>query len=262
MRNNSLATIAGLVIACCLGIAAQTQAAPLRPRIDSVLITGSPGNYTATLSGANFGAAPDGIPCDACAPEQLQLVILQSQPHRQSINITDWSDTSITITGIPAARDDALRIAVYNQLLGSVSARGGDVGKRKGRPRIMHVHAVGSGKTLSLTIEGSGFGDAPPQVGQNTNSPYFVFSDFNAQAPFTEGFPWNAGFCGAPDCNGVTMGYVSWTDTQIVMSGFGDQYGNNYLANPGDAFCVGVWPSTSQSNGTTGGSTKCRHIPK
>jgi hypothetical protein len=112
-----------------------------------------------------------------------------------------------------------------------------------------------------VTITGSGFGDAPPQVGQNTDGPFFVLTDWNATAPFTEGFPWNAGFCGTPDCNGVTMGYVSWSDTQIVMQGFGDEYGNNYLANPGDAFCVGVWPSTSTSDGTTGGSFKCSRIP-
>jgi hypothetical protein len=113
-----------------------------------------------------------------------------------------------------------------------------------------------------LTITGSGFGDAPDVIGQNTNSPFFVFTDYDAEAPGTNGFPWNAGFCGANDCDGVTIGYVSWTDTQIVVSGFGSEYGGNYQVNPHDAFCVGIWPSSSTSNGTTGGSIKCRKLPE
>jgi len=30
--------------------------------------------------------------------------------------------------------------------------------------------------------------------------------------------------------------------------------------NKYDSLCVGVWPSTSTSNGTTGGTTKCTRV--
>ncbi|HEY3638172.1 MAG TPA: hypothetical protein VGK90_08455, partial [Rhizomicrobium sp.] len=162
-------------------------------------------------------------------------------------------------------KGDALRVAVYNQTAGNVGAWGGRISHAKETPPPPHIGTIlrsGSGQNLTVTINGSGFGPAPSEVGQNTNSPFFVLTDYNAMAPGTNGFPWNAGFCGANDCNGVTIGYVSWTDTQIVVSGFGSDYGVNFLVNPRDAFCVGVWPSTSTSNGTTGGTIKCRKIPE
>ena len=46
------------------------------------------------------------------------------------------------------------------------------------------------------------------------------------------------------------------------MDGFGDMYGNDWIANPRDAFCVGVWSSQSTSNGTTGGTYACRRVPR
>jgi hypothetical protein len=251
-----------------LGVAmvasAPTNAGTPLPRIQSVSFTGSAGNYTATIAGINFGPAPSGIPCTACQPLQLQVVDLASQPLQQVINVTAWSDNSITVTGIAIPAGDALRIAAYNETVGNVAAWGGKVSRSKGTPHIGSIVASGSGQSLTLTITGSGFGAAPDVVGQNTNSPYFVFTDYNATVPGTDGFPWNAGFCGANDCDGVTIGYVSWTDTQIVVSGFGNEYGNgsNWEVNPQDAYCVGVWPSTSTSDGTTGGSIKCHRLPK
>jgi hypothetical protein len=231
------------------------------PKIQNVSFTGTPGNYTATITGKNFGPTPDGIPCTACQPLELQVADLASQPAQQVINVTSWSDSSITVTGIATDKGDALRIAVYNQTAGNVGAWGGNVSHNKTTPHIGTIIQSGSGQSLTLTINGSGFGDTPPpQVGENADSPFFVFTDYNAAAPGTDGFPWNAGFCGANDCNGVTIGYVSWTDTQIVVSGFGSEYGIDWLVNPHDAFCVGIWSSSSTSNGTTGGSIKCRKI--
>ncbi|HLY05330.1 MAG TPA: hypothetical protein VKR31_06245 [Rhizomicrobium sp.] len=262
MISRQLAACSVLVLSV-VGFAPAIGAMQL-PKIQSVSFSGSPGNYTATIAGVNFGPVPEGIPCNSCQPLQLQVVDLASQPAQQVINVTDWSDNSITVTGIAIADGDALRIAVYNQTVGNVGAWGGRVSRNKGTPHIGSIVASGSGQSLTLTITGSGFGDAPDVVGQNTNSPYFVFTDYNATAPGTDGFPWNAGFCGANDCNAVTIGYVSWTDTQIVVSGFGSAYdnGSNWEVNPQDAYCVGIWPSSSTSNGTTGGSIKCHKLPK
>jgi hypothetical protein len=32
--------------------------------------------------------------------------------------------------------------------------------------------------------------------------------------------------------------------------------------HPHDAFCVGIWASTNQGDGTTGGTVKCIRLPK
>jgi len=156
-----------------------------------------------------------------------------------------------------------MRVGVYNQTLGNVDTWGGTIGAQKsGTPVITTITRTGSGATLTLTITGSGFGPAPQNLGDNFSSPFFVFTDYNAELPGSDGFPWNAGFCGANDCNAVLVNMTSWSDTQIVMGGFGDMYGNDWIVNPHDAFCVGVWSSQSTSNGTTGGTYACKRAGK
>ncbi len=233
------------------------------PKITKVQIAGGPSGYSAIISGVNFGAAPSDVPCAACLPPEAQVYDLASVQSAQAINVNSWSNTQITLSGIPANPGDPLQIYVYNDAVGTAAAWGGLVSEIKGVPKIKSVVLGGSGISLTVTITGSGFGSAPYVVGQNTNSPYFVFSDLDGAASGYGTSRWNAGFCGEYECDGVTMGYASWTNTQIVMSGFGSEYGSNFwYSSPSDAFCVVVWPSTSTSNGTTGGNTKCGRLPK
>ena len=233
------------------------------PHIRDVAFSGKNGNFSLAITGSDFGPAPDGIPCTACSPLQLQVVDIVSQPQQQTINVTRWSDTAITVTGVAVRKGESLRVAVYNQTLGNVDTWGGPVMlMKKNTPVIDSIARAGSGASLTLTISGSGFGPAPAGIGNEFNSPYFVFTDYNAQLPGTDGFPWNAGYCGANDCNAVTVNIVSWSDSQIVMDGFGSMYGNDWVVNPHDAFCVGVWSSQSTSDGTTGGTYACKRAPK
>jgi hypothetical protein len=244
-------------------LSATAHAALQLPKIKNVKFSGDNGNYTATITGKNFGVAPSGIPCNACQPLQLQIVDIASQPLQQVINVTSWSDTSITVTGIAVSKHDSMRVGVYNQTLGNVSTWGGPVrSQAKNTPIVTGIAQSGKGQNLTLTITGSGFGPAPAGIGDNFSSPYFVFTDYNAQLPGTDGFPWNAGYCGANDCNEVLVNISSWTDTQIVMDGFGSFYGNDWIVNPKDAFCIGVWSSKNQNDGTTGGTYACSRAGK
>ncbi|HEX3943010.1 MAG TPA: hypothetical protein VHW69_02875 [Rhizomicrobium sp.] len=259
-RSAKTAATAPLLV---LLLSATANAALQLPKIKNVTFSGSSGNYSATITGKNFGVAPDGIPCNACQPLQVQIVDIASQPVQQVINVTNWSDTSITVTGIAVNKGDSTRIGVYNQTLGNVDTWGGPVIKQKNNtPVISGLAKSGEGQNLTLTITGSGFGSAPAGIGDNFESPFFVFTSYNSQLPGTDGFPWNAGYCGANDCNAVTVNISSWNDKQIVMDGFGDMYGNDWIVNPKDAFCVGVWSSQSTSDGTTGGTYACKRAPK
>ncbi|HEX3992106.1 MAG TPA: hypothetical protein VHX39_13120 [Acetobacteraceae bacterium] len=243
----------------------QAQAGLPLPQVDDVKFKGTAGNYTATITGENFGAPPSDIPCTACSPTELQFINMNNQPHPLTANVTNWTDTAITVTGVAVASGDAVRVSVYNLVSGQVGAWGGHAGLlAAGVPRITGLTTANTGKKITVTVTGTGFGPAPDGViGQNTNTPFFVMTTWNAKTPFTDGFPWNAGFCGTTDCNGVTIGYQSWSDTQIVLSGFGSDYAQgNWFARAHDAFCVGVWPSTSTSGGTTGATVKCKRLHK
>jgi len=250
---------------CGLGLiaAAPALAAPSVPKIADVAFSGDANAYTVTIAGKGFGVAPADIPCTACTPDELQIVDVVSQPLRLTINVTSWSDTSITATAVPVGKRDSLRIGVYNQTLGNVGAWAGTPTRRaNGAPQIGAIQATGHGQSLKLVITGSGFGDAPPDIGNNASTPFYVFTDWNAALPGSDGFPWNAGFCGTNDCNEVLVNLKSWSDAEIVMNGIGNNYGADWIVNPNDAFCIGVWPSTSTSGGTTGGTFACGRAPK
>lgn len=243
--------------------ASAAHAATPTPRILGITLQATaPGLYSATITGTNFGAAPAGVPCTACTPLALQIVDIATQPRRLALDVTAWSDTSVTVANLPAAAGTALRATIYNAALGTTESWAGLTARNRTLPVITGIATAGSGATRTITITGSGFGPAPAAVGSTANTPYLVVTTFNRAAPFTDGFPWNAGFCGMTDCNGVTTTYTSWSDTQIVIGGFGGLYGNGaWTANPGDNICVGVWPSTSTSNGTTGGRYRCARLP-
>jgi hypothetical protein len=263
MSNLASTARSAMVSAFALLWAASAQAAIVVPHIHDVTFGGKNGNFSATINGRDFGAAPSGIPCTSCQPLQLQIVDIVTQPAQQVINVTSWTDTQITVTGIAAKKGDSMRVAVYNQMLGNVDTWSGSVVRQaSGNPVIDSIVRSGGGATLSLTITGSGFGPAPNGIGNEFNSPFFVFTDYNAALPGTDGFPWNAGYCGANDCNAVTVNIASWSDTEIVMDGFGSMYGNDWIVNPHDAFCVGIWSSQNTGNGTIGGTYACKRAPK
>jgi hypothetical protein len=63
-------------------------------------------------------------------------------------------------------------------------------------------------------VDGSGFGSQPIGLPATTNVPQFQFVDI------TQG-NWSAG---RTNISPVTLQYTSWTDSKIVISGFGPQY--------------------------------------
>jgi len=252
---------------------------PRLPHIKDVIFSAAgDGTYDATITGTGFGPAPAGIPCDDCKPQQMEISS-QGRPNTvKPVNVTGWSDKEITVTGIIIDPRRAMTVAVWSAKAANAAAWGGLVSPG-GRhvPLIKSIATSGSGKTLAVTVAGHGFGPAPAGIlGKVTDSAYFMLTDYNAAAPNSGtggaggGYPWQAGLCttkrtGRYTCNGVTVGYVIWTPTQIVVSGFGSQYGGGsgtWISNPGDAFCVSVWASTRKTGGANGGNVKCIRLPQ
>ncbi len=105
-----------------------------------------------------------------------------------------------------------------------------------GSPVITGVSFSGSPGNYTLTVKGSGFGSFRGSFPFYGDSSYFRMADA-AQLGFGE---W--GYDG--DAYGLI--YDSWSDSQIVVSGFGGQ--------SGDAIALGVWNPSSGLGATWGGN--------
>ena len=104
-----------LTLICALSLAATAaHAAPQVPKITDVAFARDADTYSVTIAGKGFGATPADIPCTACMPGELQIVDAVTQPAQQVLNVTSWSDTSITVTGLAAAKHDALHLSLIH----------------------------------------------------------------------------------------------------------------------------------------------------
>jgi hypothetical protein len=254
-------------LACMLANSALAAMPARLPHIKEVVFSpAGDGTYDATVTGTGFGPAPAGIPCNACKPQQLEVATQRLPNTIERVNVTGWSDKEITVSGIKTDPTKAMTVAVWSAGAANAAAWGGLVSAGAHRvPRIWSIVTTGSGKTLSVTVTGRGFGPAPAGIlGKVTDSAYFMLTDYNAAAPNSGdggqagGYPWQAGLCatkqgGHKTCNSVTVGYVSPT------YGGGD---GNWISNPGDAFCVNVWRSTRKTGGGNGGNVKCIRLPE
>ncbi|MGD0735016.1 MAG: Ig-like domain repeat protein [Terracidiphilus sp.] len=103
-----------------------------------------------------------------------------------------------------------------------------------GSPTITSVSAILPQQTQTITINGSGFGTQAPYNGDSSS---ILFAD-------PTGTPWYAGDTG----NAVTLAVSSWTDSQIVITGFTGAYGTDgECIKPGDQLYVKVWNAQTGS---------------
>jgi hypothetical protein len=98
-------------------------------------------------------------------------------------------------------------------------------------PVITSVSQILPQKMQTITITGSGFGTMAPYTG---NSDYIKIVD-NSAIPI-----WTAGY--NPMSNSVWLSIGSWSDSQIIITGFAGSYGsNNWVLKSGDQIIVSVW---------------------
>lgn len=105
------------------------------------------------------------------------------------------------------------------------------MGMAMGTLLITAVHASRIGQNLHLEVIGSGFGPAPmvlPAVA--------ILGSFRI-VDSTQG-SWCAGGAN-PNCP-VSLQCTSWTDTRIVIDGFGAEYGGQYKMLEGDSVKITV----------------------
>jgi hypothetical protein len=92
-------------------------------------------------------------------------------------------------------------------------------------PVITKISAIAPTANQTIIITGSGFTTA-----NNVNAPYLLITDVSAQ--------WDAG---VGETYRVTLNVTSWTDTQIIVSGFTGMYGSyGWILSKGDMIDIKV----------------------
>jgi len=231
--------LCGLTMAALL--ASTSLAFAAGPKITSVTFAGSNASLTMTISGTGFGTL-SGVPCTACSTPFLKI-----GGHigcSVTYNIVSWNNSFIIITGLQGNPGGNAVISVTNPQNKSENVAGTSIPSSirvTSPPKIQAVTFSGSGQNLHMTVTGSGFGLAPPQVPGETDLPNFAFVD----QPFGTG-GWLAGYGGCGALDAVTLDYLSWSDTRIVISGFGKRYGTGprayrkWTVAPGDIVEIAV----------------------
>lgn len=98
-------------------------------------------------------------------------------------------------------------------------------------PSITSVSPIAVQANQTITITGSGFGSHPSYSSQDT--PYLAIRDKTAG--------WAAGRVTRSNVDAVTLSVAGWTDSRIVVAGFGGAYGGRWQVNNGDQVEVAVW---------------------
>jgi hypothetical protein len=239
-----------------LAVGQQPGLAAVTPKISKVTFTTTGSTFGATVTGLHFGAAPAGVPCSPCSVAEFTLTDLPHITSAVSYGISAWSDTYVTLTNITAPAADGVDIVLKNDTLKNYATWGGNFPGKAKNPKIKSVTFSGSGATLKITITGTGFGAAPAGVPGTVDIPYLNFLDWNVKAPGQFNVPWGAGWAAQGLSDTVTLNYASWTDTQIVINGFGGAYGSNGLTvSANDPYVIWLWQPPGTNPGSTGPQT-------
>lgn len=231
------------------------------PAFSPAVITGSSQNYSIALSGYNFGSGLcsgsgdcqyfriGDATCNKTNPGECEAGYLNDG---DTVNFNSWMDNQIQVSGYTVGQPgDAIEIGVWtnsqNQADATVWA-GNILPLKDGTPQIYSVVFSGtSGENLNITIHGTGFGSAPPNVPcNNCDTAFLRFGDY-AYHSFTGscGVCFEAGFTGSS----ITMNYTKWNNTKIEISGLAGTYGQgNMVVRFGDPVAIDVFSTNGSGD--------------
>jgi hypothetical protein len=227
--------------------------------IDSVRFSGGPGDYTLSIEGHGFGTSVVSLPFRGDVPnfrigDKAKACEWGYTGDGYGLNYLFWSDTNVVVSGFGGQPGDAIIVAVWNADSGAGATWGGKVPGGALTPRIRWVRLSGGGRDLHIIVRGEGFGPPPadlPPSGSPGHSRYFSFQDFHGHCGFASSL-FSAGGRGwdTAKLDAVGLIFESWSDTDIVISGFGDGYGAGCATyEAGDPVAVALWTSASIDRG-------------
>ena len=199
-------------------------------------------NMQIVLDGAGFGTAPRTLPVVYDLTELSFTDVTQGgwsaggNGSPVYLQFASWTDSRIVIDGFGSQYGTTYKVVDGDQVSIFVQNSAGPeftvwTGALKESPRqpnsfdpiVQNVTFTNVGAGMHIEVDGSGFGTAPRTLPVTYDLTQFAFTDI------TQG-GWSAGGNGSP----VYLQYTSWTDTKIVIDGFGTQYGTTYTVADGD----------------------------
>jgi hypothetical protein len=266
---------AGLLCALLMGIGETARAAGTRvgvaPTITAVHFSRLGQNMHIEVDGADFGTSPWGVPGTSGTLSFTDVSHgnwSAGLDGRIPLQYTQWSDVRIVVDGFASvygwttlqyggqyqvSPGDKVAILVKNYQSG-LSTRWTGTLRAEAPPAldpggptpiIVAMHFSNIGKNLRIEVDGAGYAAYPtnypalPVTGCDND---FLFTDVSQGG-------WRAGHGGCT----LALHYTSWTDTRIVVDGFGAQYGGvntqggggQYQVSPGDKVVIQIRNVTS-----------------
>jgi hypothetical protein len=202
------------------------------------------------------------VSCFATKPGECEAGFARTDSARDDymLNYISWSANRITIGNYTVASvGDAVEIGIWNPQSRNpqdVAVWAGNVGAVKdGTPHISRVTFRGAGKDLRISIEGSGFGEAPAGVPGVGNTAFLSFGNYACDSQSTEfSALFRAGYQNDRIASTITLVYESWSDTKIEIGGFDGAYGQNGLVvRHGDPIAIDLWSTKTHLATAWGG---------
>ncbi len=265
----ALACVVAAVVVCTTPSEADAACAGCRPLIRSVVISGGGGDYTVTVRGHGLGGPTQAMPFSgdvanfrigdgAQGPSGEWGYVGDAHALRYLV----WTGSEVEVGGLGASPGDALVIALWNDVTGRGVTWGGNVPPvASGTPTITSVgfSSLGTPADLRLVVKGRNFGSAPAGLPFLGDLSWFSFWDGRAHCGSSSAFTAGGTYFGQAPSDTVTLRYRSWTDTKIVINGFGGSYGTGCSkVEPGDPVAVSLWNTSDRLQ--TGAQTAKRGL--
>jgi len=189
----------------------------------------------------DFGAVP------TASLQRLHTVAASGRRYRQPagatvINVTSWS-TLDPVTGIAAKKGDSMRAVSTTRRSAMWIHWAVPSAHKRPAHRSSPRSPLRKRRDADADDHRFGFGPAPENL-VTISVHVFVSRTTTLSYRAATAFHGTAAFCGANDC--MRSGQHDELGAHADRDGrFGDMYGNDWIVNPHDAFCVGVWSSQS-----------------
>jgi serine/threonine protein kinase len=234
---------------------ASNQTTEGNPQINSVEFRKSAGSYILTINGSGFGTLPrqalpfqgDTLFFRIAVAAQIGFGEWGFSGDAKGFLYESWSDTQIQIAGLEAQTGDAIQIALWNPASDKGATWGGNIPGGIRTPRITSVTFSGSGESLQIIVHGTGFGNAPVPMPYSGDLNQFILGDLRTHCGGGSAlFEAGAGRWGHGSPDLLTLNYQSWSDNEIVISGFAGSYGQDcYTVQNGDPVTIIIWNSSA-----------------